>query len=620
DKFDYAALKKNHERFRRRSVPDDETRAYPILRNPDDVHKETILAERIEFASRLVTTRAASDEFDTLLEKLTFAAEQLTLYGDPTSKVKMLRVIQRLPAEKFTTFLRLLLNDDVTWVREQAQIVAAHRAGSAINSTLPLDTVVAYGNGDILSSFRQKISVAKKMKSPRAIIANATAVILFVLQLSILSSLAPLAAPRATDALTTYVTPIIARERVTFARIRPAQPAGAKQLKALYAEIDAARKVLRQWTPVALWMISGVMMLLVVFGVTPYWMITVRGFQAYTLLFLIFCLWLIAPMATIKSVLLALVAFIMAIVWLHEIIVLLAMACVIPVWAIFTGMMAAVTATWAKDSSYLKQTFNTCWSQSSIPRLRDLTGVNGLLTYSMLAVAAFAVVMALIIRFILDQTFLPDLWNSLPSLNFHWPVITAAGVVWGIFIILIALVCHRVLVFLVVRLRFPTDKYEMIPARKKLTNAIVYLLSAVILLAVGKSFGKFRIFVENIPDLPIPNMMRWVIGILILTALFLLLRSLITASRKMWPRVRAALDLNERTMTPEEFKLLISISHPADQNRMLKLASPQFLNVTVSSFLKLMIEIEPDIQREPARSMYFRKKAEIQELLRQDRG
>jgi len=122
-----------------------------------DEQLETIIADRIELASRLMRQLGSGDSKarDCLMPVLRTAISRLVEDGNPITQVKMMRVCQNIPDIDYIQVLEKPLQSPTHWVRNQAITLIAgdERIARAIGSDLPSEIGYDLARGEFLRHF-----------------------------------------------------------------------------------------------------------------------------------------------------------------------------------------------------------------------------------------------------------------------------------------------------------------------------------------------------------------------------------------------------------------------------------------------------------------------------------
>ncbi len=98
-------------------------------------------------------------------------------------------------------------------------------------------------------------------------------------------------------------------------------------------------------------------------------------------------------------------------------------------------------------------------------------------------------------------------------------------------------------------------------------------------------------------------------SLLSLFLLFWILRLSVT-SRQIFPR---------GTFTPEGWKEKFSSATPWRQERLLFSTMPESMGLEAEEFLSVLIEVEASVGKDPALSMYWNRRDQLEQALRQER-
>jgi len=128
---------------------------------------ETLVADRIELASRIVRQAGSSSAVKAILtETLKKAVNFLAEYGNPITQVKMMRACQNVPSVDLIEVLQGSLKSSINWVRNQALIIvsSSNRGAVAVGSHFASQLGYDLANGQLPVRFTAycKAAVASK--------------------------------------------------------------------------------------------------------------------------------------------------------------------------------------------------------------------------------------------------------------------------------------------------------------------------------------------------------------------------------------------------------------------------------------------------------------------------
>ena len=127
---------------------------------------ENLVAERVEVGARIAREMSAVEERNDLWSHLQRSVQRLLESGDPASKVKMLRLIQRNPSQFSTSDLTAVLNHPSVWVRDQANTVATRLSTQIARSPLPMELLYSFTTGTLPLRLRSFLKMAREVQRP----------------------------------------------------------------------------------------------------------------------------------------------------------------------------------------------------------------------------------------------------------------------------------------------------------------------------------------------------------------------------------------------------------------------------------------------------------------------
>ena len=133
---------------------------------------ETIVADRIELASRIVRQAASTSTIvnTTLTDTLKKAVRHLSQNGNPITQVKMMRACQNVPAVDIFEVTRTALASPINWVRNQAIIIASSSNRDAPSVGAHFATELGYdlANGLLplrLKAYTKAAAASKRLRN-----------------------------------------------------------------------------------------------------------------------------------------------------------------------------------------------------------------------------------------------------------------------------------------------------------------------------------------------------------------------------------------------------------------------------------------------------------------------
>lgn len=125
---------------------------------------ETVLADRIEVASRIARDASRTTlVVDKLLPVLRDAVSLLFEHGNPITQVKMIRVAIEVPEPQLIEAARRLLKSEVVWLRNQALILT-----SFSDADLPTSIAEDVANGELLPRILTYLKALRNVQQPGA--------------------------------------------------------------------------------------------------------------------------------------------------------------------------------------------------------------------------------------------------------------------------------------------------------------------------------------------------------------------------------------------------------------------------------------------------------------------
>jgi hypothetical protein len=134
-------------------------------RTSDAAENERMLADRVELAARVL--QQASHESQALAPTFLDCATALADHGNPITQVKMLLASRLVPGLDVFRIAKAPLASGISWVRQQALIVASAVPGAAAGGALQEDVCLNFASGKILNRLGAYIRIASTLKQKR---------------------------------------------------------------------------------------------------------------------------------------------------------------------------------------------------------------------------------------------------------------------------------------------------------------------------------------------------------------------------------------------------------------------------------------------------------------------
>jgi hypothetical protein len=560
------------------------------LKGTERAEREALAAERVEFASRVFRSIQHTEDRDRLQEQLRASAQWLGEKGNPISIVKVLRVAGQLPQLDLWDTVHKATESPIQWVREQAQIVGVMLASNQSRSPLPESIASAFGNGSILTSQGHFLKMAKLLKSPAAGVVAILTAFLFLAQTLVLSSLAPLAA----KALSPHVF---------WDGLTPASyPASVDQFFTTWLfPIVAVVSCLA--------MIVG----LILSAKNSWIMAMIAGFAAIILVPLIYVGWLWAPQMSFFSTIVVVVGIIYGSFVLYGVTSVLLFLIGSLAWLTFTSFFGLMLAAWSSDRRMFSMAYRVIWNQGVGSELWDhLKEAFPTLVYALLWAAVVPIFRVannskLVSRFRRDSIHFP---LSSPLLDLWLTLCLSALCFAALYGVLAKIGCFgsskkdgAFVPSIVVFGLFPISYGYFLFSR--LLDYLIGFSVRFLQFALGRFSAGWLI------HLIIALVLSAVIG----SVLYLAWRLL----RPGWRWIVSRIARRELSMAPEMFRANIMRFSPERQAELLNDVSPKMLGMNALAYHAFLIELEKHIDEAPALDKYWAKRAEAQDLVKQER-
>jgi V8-like Glu-specific endopeptidase len=593
----------------------DSEDADPVSR----VLQESQDAERVELSTRVLTAVPQSEEADALEQEVSKSVNWLVDKGNPTSQVKMLRLVDRLPDQDARDVVEKTMESKISWVRDQALEVAASISESVSASPLPIEVANAYGDGSILRLIGSRLRIAKKVKSKGLAVVSVISFVLFLLHMFVVAAIV--------QGVSSYIVRKVACNDYFYSNVSAIEQQVEKRE---LSEQDGRVKIIKMegiqhqfedWTPL---LVLAVIVLSVIASViwlpAYHWMsVPAAGFGIVSIPCLIYFLWCYLPSATLENIfngfpILFTGAFLIGsasfVWWLLEIFL-----------CVFLGAMLVVSIfIWLGKDIYL-----TKFS------VEPFFGAVGNEHYVMVAVIGgwYSFLYSIIWLLVKGYSWITDYdrwWISpeyrwvklilsidrevpdLPYLNRFFDYALSGFIFFEIII-----TCWVFVNFV------KRGKYKVVLSKSFFKSNKKKALYGVIYLIVVFFFEFIIHLAVTSPDYSVSWLLKVVIFLLVIAMLVLPFIALGWMTPRAWKKYAARRDSRLRQISKKQFEVEIASKDIDRQTQFLRCTDPGRLSLTTEDYFKLLIEMEPHITEEPALSQYYQKRIELEEILRHER-
>jgi hypothetical protein len=174
----------------------DELEPNIIFKPEFSPQNETMVADRIELASRIVRQASSSSPLvaTTLTETFENAVKFLSEHGNPITQVKMMRACQNVPQVDIFEILQSSLKSPINWVRNQALIIvsSSNRGPLAVGSHFASELGYDLASGTLPLRVKAYIKAAAASKQMRNWWCLSASIVAFLLNVTLLLSFAGL--------------------------------------------------------------------------------------------------------------------------------------------------------------------------------------------------------------------------------------------------------------------------------------------------------------------------------------------------------------------------------------------------------------------------------------------
>ncbi|CAK8713452.1 hypothetical protein KKHLCK_02490 [Candidatus Electrothrix laxa] len=589
------------------------------------VLRESQDAERVELSTRVLAAVPPSEEADALEQEVSRSVKWLVDKGNPTSQVKMLRLVDRLPDQDARDVVAKTMESKISWVRDQALEVAASISESVSASPLPIEVANAYGDGSILRLIGSRLRIAKKVKSKGLAVVSVISFVLFLLHIFVVGAIT------VGGASGSGVIRDVARNDYFYAKGfsiveqvdsgELSEDEGNDKIEKLWE----VRSQFREWVP-RLVLVAVLLAIIgsVIWYPAYHWIIVpAAGFGTLSVLSGIYYLWCYIPSAILKEVAAGIFiipisgAFLVALasfVWY-----LLAAGLVF----LFSSILTLCILIWSKRISYAVSIYSTIFRNGGFRQYAEEVGGSWVFIVMMLMQGIAIQGIVWLYHWIIK----PDHWwiklglsinrivPDVPFLNRFFDYVLSALIIVGI----ISLIWS--IIFLVKKERYKKLNKELINSFK--VPLLSFGISTVILIA-GEDDNKssHREAEEAIEKLAgysvswAAEVVMFLLAVIIIIGAVAVLGWMIF---RIWKKYSARKDIRLQRISRNQFEAAIESKDIDRQTQFLRCTDPGRLDLTTEDYFKLLVKMEPHITEEPALSQYYQKRIELEEILRQER-
>lgn len=594
------------------------------LKAIDKAFKESEYAEQVELSTRVLIAIPKSEESTGLEKEIVSSSNWLAEYGNPTSKVKMLRLINRLPDECARDVVEKTLDSKVLWVRNQALEVAASISNSISASPLPLEIASSYGDGSIVRTIGSKLKIAYKVKSIGLALVTILSFLLFLLHIVVVSVIVEDTAIDISSYDIAYSDTFYKHKYFIEKQLEDGevseQEALVKQkeleeVQVLYEESDSFSILLAIilaiigsliWLPKYFWIIIPVSVTVIVL-----------------LISVIYTLWLYIPIAILHEMIVILFTSIFMFIALVGVISFFWLIVAGVISLIFNTILAIIISIWSKKTSHFFSTYRAVFNNNGFPE------------YIAIFVGTWVFILGLfllglgiqIVKWLYNWLLYSDHWwdnitllidETVPNIDFLnrffdyilfiLLIVGTISLTWT----LISVIFHNK------RENKKLSEYFEVPITTFGFSLVILLLGKFIFVG-NESIDEKASVKESIAPISISWIMEYIVIILTVIVGMIIVSILIYMIYKIWRKYSPNISFGARYIDTQKLERVIMSKDIDEQSRILKDLSFDVLNSSPNDLYSLLIKLEPYVTEEPALSRYWQKRIELEEILRQER-
>lgn len=586
--------------------------ATPTAQNMSPVERaeqEALAAERVELSGRVLRVIPESPDSELLCSNIRAAANFLAAKGNPISQVKMLRLARELPQLKLHDLVSFATRSTITWVRERAQEVAAQLAPTPSGSLYPEEITRSLANGLILRHLPSRLASAKRLKSPGLALVSMTAALVFLLQ----AALSALIVPAMAFKMVWIFVQILSDADSKFSKVAVG-PSSAALIWDHVHEVVQLLGAFAVWMP---WAVLGTttIALFVCLALRPaaHWIATpATGLGTLIVGMIGLYLWMQAPTMSLFDMLVTLLAIGFIVYILSGVLTVLMLLPAMVGWLTGSVVFALALRAWTHERQRLRYTVRTTWAGGEYGVYCSQVSKHWRFSLG-LPIGFLALGFAERVNWI-NALFEGGAKIGGLILAHAGLLLIGAATVLALFVTVGVLGRLRL-----IRLKNPNG---FIYAPLGVGAAIGVWLGIPWLGLRLLSFlfhGEGKAFLGRLPA-------EWTVrGILFAASLVLacaLLYPIFVGARWGWKVLQRWLRSRMRLgMSVAEFREALSRGSAGDQAELFQAVTPELLKITPGALHTLLVEIEGlVIEADRAQTSYLSKRAEVQDLVRQERA
>lgn len=575
--------------------------------------QESAYAEQVELSTRVLIAIPKSEESTHLEEKVVSSSSWLAEHGNPTSKVKMLRLTNRLPDENARDVVEKTLDSKVLWVRNQALEVAASMSSSVSASPLPIEIANNYGDGSIVRTVGSKLKIAYRSKSKGLALVAIFSFLLFLLHIAVVSvvvkDIATVISSSDIVHMDTYYKNRSSIEK-QFKKGEVSKEEAITKLK----ELRKVQSLYEEWDSFLI-LLAIILSIIgsLIWSPKYFWLIIpASGFGILLIISSIYGLWLYMPNAIVSVEILFSSVFILLIIIAFFSFVWFVIVGTITL--LFNTVLAIIIYIWSQKRSHFFSTYKAIFENNGFFTYIEIFGVTWGVSIILVLFGLAIFILNWLRKWIIDPT---HWWVQLSMVvNEVIPHIYFLNRGFDYVVLGLVLIGCISVVWILTSSIFREEKKEFIDYF--VIFIFTFSLSGVILL-----IGYFLPSLEEEENEVILFSLEWIIEYVVIILIVITVTgigfSLMFMFYRIWRKYAPYINFRTIHIDTEKFEKVIKSKNIDEQSRALKDLSSDALNSSPNDLYSLLIKLEPEVTEEPALSLYYQKRIELEEILRQER-
>lgn len=589
--------------------------------------KESVYSEQVELSTRVLISIPKSEESTHLEEEVVLSSNWLAEHGNPTSKVKMLRLTNRLSDENARDVVEKTLYSKVLWVQNQALEVSASISSSVSASPLPIEIVNSYSDGSILKTIGNKLKIAYKVKSIGLALVSIFSFLLFLLHIVAVSVTVEYIATDISSSEIAYSDIFYKHEDFIKKQVKNGE-ISEKEALTKQKELEQIQVLYEEWDSFLI-LLAIILAIIgsLIWSPRYFWITIPVSVSAMVLtISIIYTLWLYIPFAILGEVIPMLFSSIFMLIALVAIISFFWLIIAGIIFLIFNTILAMIISIWSKKLSHFFYTYSAIFNNNGFREYIEVFAVIWAFVFGLFLFGLGGMIVTWLYSWLLYS----DHWwdnitllinESVPNIDFLNRFFD-----YTLFALLIIGTISLTWTLISIVLK----KKNGVKENKKLNEYFEFPIATFGLSLAIVLLGKF-VFIsskdtkekesieKSIDPISISWLMEYIAIILTIIIVMIVSSVLIYMLYKIWRKYAPNINFGTIHINIERFEKVIKSKDIDEQSRILKNLNFDVLDKSPNDFYSKLIELESYVTEEPALSQYYQKRIELEEILRQER-